>query len=95
MYFLIFFDILVCALKITNGQFTWGDNEPVLKNINLNIEKGQLAAVVGPVGSGKTSLISSLLGETEKMTGVVNIDGSVAFVAQQAWIQNATLQVFI
>lgn len=81
-------------MKITNGQFTWDDDdEPALKNVNLHLEKGKLAAVVGPVGSGKSSLVYSLLGETLKMNGTVNIDGSVAFVAQQAWIQNATLQV--
>lgn len=64
-----------------------------MKNVNLNVGKGELAAVVGPVGCGKTSLISSILGETDRISGGVNIDGTVAYVAQQAWIQNATLRV--
>lgn len=76
-----------------NASFTWGEEELVLKNINLHVIKGQIAAVVGPVGCGKSSLISSILGETEKKSGTVNTDGSMAYVAQQAWIQNATLQV--
>lgn len=92
-------DMSVCtddALKIVDGNFTWGAKEaPVLKNINMSVRKGQLAAVVGPVGSGKSSLVFSLLGDTEKLTGSVNIDGSMAYIAQQAWIQNATLQVHI
>lgn len=87
------------ALEITNGNFTWGgdqDDALVLKNINLTVGKGQLAAVVGPVGCGKSSLVLSLLGDTVKIAGsTANIDGSLAYVAQQAWIQNATLQVFI
>lgn len=81
------------ALKIVEGNFTWGDEQTVLKNVNLYVEKGKLAAVVGPVGCGKSSLISSILGETEIRSGTVNIDGSMAFVAQQAWIQNCTLRV--
>ena len=42
---------------------------------------------------GKSSLISSMLGEIGKVSGTVNTDGTIAIVAQQAWIQNATLQV--
>ena len=44
-----------------------------LHSINLNIKAGQLVAVVGHVGAGKSSLISALLGEMEKMTGRVLI----------------------
>lgn len=80
------------ALQIQNGDFTWGGPEKILKNINLSVNKGSLTAVVGPVGSGKSSLISAFLGEMEKIDGSVNIDGSIAYVPQQAWIQNATLQ---
>ena len=44
------------------------------------------------VGSGKSSLVSALLGEMTKMEGRVSIDGSVAYVAQTAWIINASLK---
>lgn len=80
------------ALLIENGTFSWGDDEVVLRDINVVIDKGQLAAVVGTVGSGKSSLISALLGEMDKLDGRVNTRGSVAYVSQQAWIQNCTLQ---
>lgn len=81
------------GLKIQNGSFNWGDGEEAtLKNINLEVPMGSLTAVVGSVGSGKSSLISALLGEMERESGTVNTDGSIAYVAQQAWIQNATLQ---
>uniref|UniRef100_A0A3P8ZXL4 ATP-binding cassette, sub-family C (CFTR/MRP), member 2 n=1 Tax=Esox lucius TaxID=8010 RepID=A0A3P8ZXL4_ESOLU len=53
---------------------------------------GRLVAVVGVVGSGKSSLISAMLGEMHSTKGFVNVQGSVAFVPQQAWIQNATLR---
>lgn len=65
-----------------------------LSRLNVNIAKGKLVAVVGNVGSGKSSFISALLGEMEKISGKVNIsdDMKLAFVPQQAWIQNATVR---
>ncbi|CAG7725610.1 unnamed protein product, partial [Allacma fusca] len=79
------------AIKIEKGTFAW-DDSPTLQNINLNVKKGSLVAVVGPVGCGKSSLLSAILGEMEKTSGKVNSIGSIAYVAQQAWIQNATLR---
>ncbi|XP_018048305.1 PREDICTED: multidrug resistance-associated protein 1 isoform X2 [Atta colombica] len=83
------------ALVIENGTFCWDSEEierPILRNINLHVEQGQLVAIVGTVGSGKSSLLSALLGEMDKISGKVNTKGSIAYVSQQAWIQNATLQ---
>ncbi|KAL0104452.1 hypothetical protein PUN28_017289 [Cardiocondyla obscurior] len=83
------------ALVIENGNFSWDSEEverPILRNINFHVEQGQLVAVVGTVGSGKSSLLSALLGEMDKLSGKVNTKGSIAYVSQQAWIQNATLQ---
>ncbi len=57
------------------------------------IQNGALVAVVGNVGSGKSSLISSLLGELTTVSGKVNTLGKIAFVPQQAWMQNASLRV--
>ena len=44
-----------------------------IHSINLNIKPGQLVAVVGQVGAGKSSLISALLGEMEKIDGRVMV----------------------
>ena len=81
-------------LSIENGTFQWSDDdtEPILQDINLTIKKGSLCAIVGSVGSGKSSLIGALMGEMVKVSGKVNSVGSVALVQQQAWIQNATLR---
>ena len=43
--------------------------------------------MVGGVGSGKSSLISSSLGEMNKIQGKISLNGSLAYVPQQAWIQ--------
>uniref|UniRef100_A0A8C3HDZ5 MRP2 protein n=1 Tax=Chrysemys picta bellii TaxID=8478 RepID=A0A8C3HDZ5_CHRPI len=60
--------------------------------VTLDIKPRRLVAVVGAVGSGKSSLVSAVLGEMENLKGHINIQGSVAYVPQQAWIQNATLK---
>uniref|UniRef100_A0A8C4VBH8 Multidrug resistance-associated protein 1 n=1 Tax=Falco tinnunculus TaxID=100819 RepID=A0A8C4VBH8_FALTI len=61
-------------------------------SINFTVPEGSLVAVVGQVGCGKSSLLSALLGEMEKKEGYVVVKGSVAYVPQQAWVQNATLE---
>uniref|UniRef100_A0A452UFT9 Multidrug resistance-associated protein 1-like n=1 Tax=Ursus maritimus TaxID=29073 RepID=A0A452UFT9_URSMA len=73
------------AIGFTNASFSWDKT-------GIPIPEGALVAVVGQVGSGKSSVLSAILGEMEKLTGVVQRKGSVAYVAQQAWIQNCILQ---
>ncbi|XP_053393099.1 multidrug resistance-associated protein 1-like isoform X5 [Mercenaria mercenaria] len=81
------------AFSIKNGCFAWDSAAgTTLKNINLEVEEGSLIAVVGTVGTGKSSLLQAVLGEMEKVKGEVTVKGSIAYVSQQAWIQNATLQ---
>ncbi|XP_058891574.1 multidrug resistance-associated protein 1-like isoform X2 [Acipenser ruthenus] len=81
------------SVLVENGTFSWSrDGAPCLKRISVSVARGSLVAVVGHVGSGKSSLLSALLGEMEKKNGRVSLQGSVAYVPQQAWIQNATLR---
>ncbi|XP_070703342.1 multidrug resistance-associated protein 1 [Pempheris klunzingeri] len=81
------------SISIVDGVFSWCRTEsPTLKKLNVCIPDGSLVAVVGHVGSGKSSLLSALLGEMEKLEGTVAVKGSVAYVPQQAWIQNSTLK---
>ncbi|XP_026834856.1 multidrug resistance-associated protein 1 isoform X14 [Drosophila erecta] len=78
-------------MSIENGEFSWGD-EITLRNINIEVKKNSLVALVGTVGSGKSSVVQAFLGEMEKLAGVVNTVGKLAYVPQQAWIQNATVR---
>ncbi|KAH9518523.1 Multidrug resistance-associated protein 1 [Bulinus truncatus] len=80
------------AVKIEDASFSWEEGNTILSDINLSVEEGSLVAVVGAVGAGKSSLLSAMLGEMERITGSVSIKGSVSYVAQLAWIQNATLK---
>ena len=47
---------------------------------------------MGKVGSGKSSFLDSLLGEMNKLSGAINISGSISYVPQQAWIQNESVR---
>jgi ABC-type transport system involved in cytochrome bd biosynthesis fused ATPase/permease subunit len=58
-----------------------------VKEIDLSIPRGQLIAIVGPVGAGKTSLLQGLIGEMRRTSGSVKFGGSVSYCPQSAWIQ--------
>lgn len=75
-------------------EASWEDDQskPTLSKISLQTPKGDLLAVVGKVGSGKSSLLSALLGEMGKLRGRIGVTGQLAYVPQQAWIQNATVR---
>ncbi|XP_040430566.1 multidrug resistance-associated protein 1 isoform X1 [Cygnus olor] len=81
------------SIIVKNATFSWSRNDPPsLNSINFAVPEGSLIAVVGQVGCGKSSLLSALLGEMDKKEGYVVVKGSVAYVPQQAWVQNATLK---
>ncbi len=82
--------------KGASFQFEDGD-EPVLKDLNLSIRAGESVAVIGSVGSGKTALLLSLLGEVPQVNGEFCwTDGSnqpsFGYVPQEALIMNGTLR---
>jgi ATP-binding cassette subfamily C (CFTR/MRP) protein 1 len=124
------------AIKVENGNFSWGANLvnlsqhsidrsrqsltrqkllraslnrsrdkiasnadliTVLKNINIEIKKGDLIGIIGEVGSGKSSLLQAILNnmiiedKREHKTRLI-LNGSVAYVAQIPWIQNDSLK---
>ncbi|KAM9379691.1 ATP-binding cassette sub-family C member 2 [Phaethornis superciliosus] len=81
------------AVRFSDATFSWEqDGNAAIRDVTLDIPTGSLVAVVGAVGSGKSSLVSAMLGEMENIKGHINIQGSLAYVPQQAWIQNATLK---
>jgi len=66
---------------------------PILEDVNIHVSTGTLCAIVGPVGSGKSTLCSAVLNEAVLGEGSrVALHGSVAYVAQTAWILNKTVR---
>lgn len=63
-----------------------------LQDINITIPRGQLIAIVGAIGSGKSSLLQGMIGEMRRTSGTVVFGGSVSYCPQTAWIQNASIR---
>ncbi|KAI5962643.1 uncharacterized protein KGF55_003719 [Candida pseudojiufengensis] len=91
------------AIEIKGASFYWKsepykDNQRelphALKDINFEVNKGDLACVVGKVGSGKTSLLYAILGSmvTFGSDPLIKVNGSVAYCAQSPWIMNASVK---
>ncbi|KAL2177987.1 P-loop containing nucleoside triphosphate hydrolase protein [Thermothelomyces heterothallicus CBS 202.75] len=69
------------------------EQEPFkLQDLNLAIGRNELVAVIGTVGSGKTSLLAALAGDMRQTSGEVILGATRSFCPQYAWIQNATVQ---
>lgn len=69
------------------------EREPFkLQDLDFRVGRNELVAVIGSVGSGKSSLLSALAGDMRKTDGNVVFGASRAFCPQYAWIQNTTLQ---
>jgi ATP-binding cassette, subfamily B, bacterial len=63
-------------IEFENVDFYYTPENPILKDLNLTIEPGQLAALVGPTGAGKTTIISLIPRFYDPISGVVRIDGT-------------------
>lgn len=86
------------VVRMEHAHFSYGD-EPVLKDVTLNVQKGETVAVVGPSGGGKSTLLKLLLGYYPPETGRVFLFGhdlegwsldaarrQMAFVAQDTYL---------
>ena len=82
------------AEPITLSNVTVGRNasRPIVRDINVSFKKGSLTAIIGPVGSGKSTVLASILGDAIALAGRVSAPDSVGYVPQQAWIQNANVR---
>ncbi|GJN05665.1 hypothetical protein PR202_ga23315 [Eleusine coracana subsp. coracana] len=85
------------AIEVTNGNFSWeaSPEELTLKELNFQARKGMLVAVCGTVGSGKSSLLSSILGEIPKVSGEVKTCGTTANACLGLWLQKQWFMLHI
>ncbi|XP_068447107.1 ATP-binding cassette sub-family C member 4-like [Clinocottus analis] len=61
-------------------------DSPSLQNVCITMKSRQLVTVIGPVGAGKSSLLSAILGELPHDTGILKVKGRLTYAAQQAWV---------
>ncbi|KAL2242765.1 UNVERIFIED_CONTAM: ABC transporter C family member 13 [Sesamum indicum] len=91
------FDSKDTAVSINDASCTWSSYDEkgfdlVLEHVNLVVPKGFMVAIIGEVGSGKSSLLNLVLGETRLMNGSVYLTGSRAYVPQVPWILSGTIR---
>uniref|UniRef100_A0A8C3IQC0 ATP binding cassette subfamily C member 4 (PEL blood group) n=1 Tax=Chrysemys picta bellii TaxID=8478 RepID=A0A8C3IQC0_CHRPI len=65
---------------------------PTLQQLSFTVRPGELLAVIGPVGAGKSSLLSAVLGELPKDKGLMDVRGRIAYVSQQPWVFPGTVR---
>lgn len=80
------------AIQARAASWEWRPTIPAVSDLDLNVSPGMLLGVVGEVGSGKSALMQALLGELPLRQGAVELHGTIAYVPQQAWIQNGSVQ---
>ena len=68
-------------LEIKNLKKSFGDNV-VLKDISLNVDRGEVLSIIGPSGSGKSTLLRCITGLEEEDSGEINFDGTFGLVFQ-------------
>ncbi|KAI4353106.1 hypothetical protein L6164_002080 [Bauhinia variegata] len=81
-------------IVIENGRFSWDPDSSSanLDGIELKVKRGMKVAICGSVGSGKSSLLSGILGEIHKQSGRVKISGTKAYVPQSPWILTGNIR---
>lgn len=75
-----------------NAKWDSKSHENTLDNITLKIKPRQLVAVIGPVGSGKSSLIQTILGELPPDSGTLKVNGSLSYASQEPWLFTGTVR---
>ncbi len=92
-------------IEIRNISFSYDKSKKLIEGLNLNIKKGQRVAIVGPTGSGKTTLINLLMRFYDADTGEISLEGvkienmtrnnlreGYGMVLQETWIKRGTVK---
>ena len=84
-------------IELSGAGFAWRRGAPpTLRDLTLALPRGQLVAITGSMGCGKSTLMLALLGELERTAGTVfkhpDWDSSIAYMPQQHWLQTGTLR---
>ena len=92
------------TVSFHNVSFSYQPEVPLIRNLNLNVARGNMIAIVGPTGSGKTTLVNLLMRFYDVSSGVIRIGGkdiyhidrddlrkSIGMVLQESWLFAGTI----
>jgi subfamily B ATP-binding cassette protein MsbA len=79
------------AIEIDQVSFSYG-REPVLRDVSLTVRAGEMVAIVGPTGSGKTTLADLLLRFYDPVRGAIRVDGvDLRRIARGSWLDQVAV----
>lgn len=81
-------------LKVQNITIKWksDDKLPTVQNISVDLKPGDLLVIIGPVGSGKSTFLTSLLHELRPVSGRISMKGKVSYSSEEAWLVNDSVR---
>ncbi|KAG5877618.1 hypothetical protein JTB14_015566 [Gonioctena quinquepunctata] len=82
----------VVSLNKLTASWNNSTDTNILNNIDMKINRGQLIGIIGSVGSGKSSLLQTLLGELTVVHGGMKILGSISYSSQEPWVFSGTIR---
>ncbi|XP_020629411.1 multidrug resistance-associated protein 4-like isoform X2 [Orbicella faveolata] len=82
----------VVVKGVTSTWHQESNDKATLQDVSFEVGKGDLCMVVGPVGSGKSSLLMTMMGELRIIEGNLFIKGSIGYVPQQAWVFSGSVK---
>ncbi|MFU2205863.1 ABC transporter ATP-binding protein [Streptococcus pluranimalium] len=96
---------LTGQVSFNHVDFEYVENKPLIRDFNLDVKPGEMIAIVGPTGAGKTTLINLLMRFYDVTSGAITVDGhdirnlsrqefrqQFGMVLQDAWLYEGTIQ---
>ncbi|KAJ4131432.1 hypothetical protein NW768_005618 [Fusarium equiseti] len=87
------FDTSSFAIEVFHANIAWSEERPILQGLSFTVDYNQLVLLLGPVASGKSTLLKAILGEVPFTTGTVNLRSErVAWCEQSPWLLNRNIR---
>ncbi|KAK7418553.1 hypothetical protein QQX98_003898 [Neonectria punicea] len=81
------------AIDVQETNFAWSEERTVLQDITFMVKRSQSVLLLGPVASGKSTLLKGLLGEVPNTTGRVSLTGGrISWCDQSPWLLNKSIR---
>ncbi|KAF5561502.1 multidrug resistance-associated 1 [Fusarium phyllophilum] len=81
------------VIQVSDADISWSDDRVILRDLSFTAGRNQLVLLLGPVASGKTTLLKALLGEVPYITGSIDINSKgIAWCEQSPWLLNRTIR---